>query len=252
MNKTKVIIVDDEMGGRESLNHMLQKNHADLEVCQLCESAEEAYTAIESHTPDLVFLDIEMPAANGFDLLNKFEHLPFKVIFTTAYDHYAIKAIQFSAIDYLLKPIDEQDLAKAIDRYQKKKKDTSLDKQFTNLLTHLGNQGNKKIAIPDVDGLEFVSINNIIRCHSDGSYTVFHLENGTKIMASKPIGEFEELLSEDHFYRVHRSSLINMDHIKKYVKGEGGYVILSDGAEVEVSRRKKSDFLESLSAFRLG
>ena len=103
-----------------------------------------------------------------------------------------------------------------------------------------------------MDGLEFVSIKSIIRCHSDGSYTVFHLDNGSKIMASKPIGEFEEMLSEDHFYRVHRSSLINMDHIKKYVKGEGGYVILSDGAEVEVSRRKKSDFLESLSSFRLG
>jgi two-component system LytT family response regulator len=246
----KAIIVDDELGARESLSKMIEKNCKQLEVVAKADSALAAFEAITNKQPDLVFLDIEMPNGNAFDLLEKFKEINFNIIFTTAYDHYAIKAIKFSAIDYILKPIDPEELIEAVKRFEKKQQGepSVLDKQFKTLLSNVRPENKlKKVGIPDGDGLIFINLSDIIRCESDGNYTFFILTNGKKIIASRTLGEYEQMFTEDNFFRVHRSHLINLQHVKKYIKGEGGYVIMSDDSQVEVSRRNKNEFLEKLS-----
>jgi two-component system LytT family response regulator len=245
----KAIIVDDELGARESLSKMLEKNCKQIEVVAKVDSMLSAFEAITNKEPDLVFLDIEMPNGNAFDLLEKFKKINFNIIFTTAYDHYAIKAIKFSAVDYILKPIDSEELVLAVKRFEERAgQKTTLDKQFKTLLSNV-KPGNKlkKVGIPDGDGLIFINLSDIIRCDSDGNYTFFILTSGKKIIASRTLGEYEQMFAEDNFFRIHRSHLINLEHVKKYIKGEGGYVVMSDNSQVEVSRRNKTDFLEKLS-----
>ena len=246
----KAIIVDDELGARESLSKMIEKNCKQLEVIAKADSAQAAFETITSKQPDLVFLDIEMPNGNAFDLLEKFKEINFNIIFTTAYDHYAIKAIKFSAVDYILKPIDPEELVEAVKRFEKKHQGqpNTLDKQFKTLLSNVRPENKlKKVGIPDGDGLIFINLSDIVRCESDGNYTFFILTNGKKIIASRTLGEYEQMFTEDNFFRIHRSHLINLQHVKKYIKGEGGYVIMSDDSQVEVSRRNKNEFLEKLS-----
>lgn len=246
----KAIIVDDELGARESLSKMIEKNCKQLEIVAKADSAQAAFEAITSKKPDLVFLDIEMPNGNAFDLLEKFKEINFNIIFTTAYDHYAIKAIKFSAVDYILKPIDPEELTEAVKRFEKKQQGEPnvLDKQFKTLLSNVRPENKlKKVGIPDGDGLIFINLSDIVRCESDGNYTFFILTNGKKIIASRTLGEYEQMFTEDNFFRVHRSHLINLQHVKKYIKGEGGYVIMTDDSQVEVSRRNKNEFLEKLS-----
>ncbi|MBL0330952.1 MAG: response regulator transcription factor [Bacteroidetes bacterium] len=245
----KAIIVDDELGARESLSKMLEKNCKQIEVVAKVDSMLSAFEAITNKEPDLVFLDIEMPNGNAFDLLEKFKKINFNIIFTTAYDHYAIKAIKFSAIDYILKPIDPEELVNAVRRFEGQHgQKESLDKQFKTLLSNVKPENKlKKVGIPDGDGLIFINLSDIIRCDSDGNYTFFILTNGKKIIASRTLGEYEQMFADDNFFRIHRSHLINLEHVKKYIKGEGGYVVMSDNSQVEVSRRNKTDFLEKLS-----
>jgi two-component system LytT family response regulator len=246
----KAIIVDDELGARESLSKMIEKNCKQLEIVAKADSALAAFEAITNKQPHLVFLDIEMPNGNAFDLLEKFKEINFNIIFTTAYDHYAIKAIKFSAVDYILKPIDPEELVEAVKRFEKKQQGepSVLDKQFKTLLSNVRPENKlKKVGIPDGDGLIFINLSDIIRCESDGNYTFFILTSGKKIIASRTLGEYEQMFTEDNFFRVHRSHLINLQHVKKYIKGEGGYVIMSDDSQVEVSRRNKNEFLEKLS-----
>lgn len=190
-----------------------------------------------------------MPNGNAFDLLEKFKTINFNIIFTTAYDHYAIKAIKFSAIDYILKPIDPEELITAVKRFEDRAgQKATLDKQFKTLLSNVRPENKlKKVGIPDGDGLIFINLSDIIRCDSDGNYTFFILTNGKKIIASRTLGEYEQMFADDNFFRIHRSHLINLEHVKKYIKGEGGYVVMSDNSQVEVSRRNKTDFLEKLS-----
>ncbi len=249
MAAIKAIVVDDELGARESLFKMIEKYCKNVEVVAKTDSMKTAFKAITDLNPDLVFLDIEMPNGNAFDLLEKFKEIKFDIIFTTAYDHYAIKAIKFSAVDYILKPIDSEELIQAIERFENKKGEkSSLNKQFKTLLSNVKSGAKlKKVGIPDGDGLTFINLSDIIRCDSDGNYTFFILNTGKKIIASRTLGEYEQLFSDDNFFRVHRSHLINLEHVKKYIKGEGGYVIMSDNSQVEVSRRNKIDFLEKLS-----
>lgn len=245
----KAIIVDDELGARESLSKMIEKNCKQIEVVAKADSMLSAFEAITNKEPDLVFLDIEMPNGNAFDLLEKFKNINFNIIFTTAYDHYAIKAIKFSAIDYILKPIDPEELIGAVKRFEEYRgQKTTLDKQFKTLLSNVRPENKlKKVGIPDGDGLIFINLSDIIRCDSDGNYTFFILTNGKKIIASRTLGEYEQMFTDDNFFRVHRSHLINLEHVKKYIKGEGGYVVMIDNSQVEVSRRNKTDFLEKLS-----
>lgn len=245
----KAVIVDDELGARESLSKMLEKNCKNVQVVAKADSMANAFMEITTHQPDLVFLDIEMPNGNAFDLLEKFKEINFNIIFVTAYDHYAIKAIKFSAIDYILKPVDPEELVKAVTRFESQHSNkTSLDKKFKTLLSNVRPENKlKKVGIPDGDGLIFINLADIIRCDSDGNYTYFLLTSGKKIIASRTLGEYEQMFADDNFFRIHRSHLINLEHVKKYIKGEGGYVIMSDNSQVEVSRRNKNEFLEKLS-----
>ncbi|MCE9539840.1 MAG: LytTR family DNA-binding domain-containing protein [Bacteroidetes bacterium] len=245
----KAIIVDDELGARESLSKMVEKNCKTIDIVAKADSMTSAFEAITKHQPDLVFLDIEMSNGNAFDLLEKFKEIDFDIIFTTAYDHYAIKAIKFSAIDYILKPIDPEELIQAVHRFEEKNGQKSmLDKKFKALLSNIRPENKlKKVGIPDGDGLIFINLSDIIRCDSDGNYTFFVLITGKRILASRTLGEYEQMFADDNFFRVHRSHLINLQHVKKYIKGEGGYVVMSDNSQVEVSRRNKTDFLEKLS-----
>lgn len=246
----RTIIVDDEKGCRDSLEALL-KEIPTIEIVSIVDSITLAQNAIKTMRPQLVFLDIEMPGGTGFDLLEKISPIDFDIIFTTAYDQYAIKAIKYSALDYLLKPVDPTELKETIDRFSSKKHDQKLiNNKFKTLLNNIGAETtHQKIAIPYGEGISFVKINDIIHFQSDGSYTNMFTVNGKKpTLISKPIGDYQEMLENEFFIRVHRSHLINIQHVDKYVKGDGGYAIMSDGSKIEVSRRKKTDFIEALSS----
>jgi two-component system LytT family response regulator len=245
----KALVVDDEKKARDILTGMLNAHCPQVNVIGQADSVSVAEELIRSTKPDLVFLDIEMPFGNGFDLLDRTRDLNFDVVFTTAFDHYAVKAIKFSAFDYLLKPIDVDELKIAVDRLIQNKKDqNSFNGKIENLLSEIKINGKpKRIAIPSLEGISIVNIDEIIRCEADTNYTRIYLINGEAILVSKTLKEYEDMLTEYHFIRVHHHNLINLNHVQKYIKGEGGYAIMSDGSSVEVSRRKKTEFLEKLS-----
>ncbi|MGB0403207.1 MAG: LytR/AlgR family response regulator transcription factor [Salibacteraceae bacterium] len=244
----RAMIIDDEEGARESLSILLEKYVDGVKIVAKADSIAMGMEKIKKYTPDLVFLDIEMPFGSGFELLNRMKPINFDIIFVTAYDHYALKAIKFSALDYLLKPVDIEELKKAVDKHKKRNPEQAAE-SYQNLVDNESIEGdNKKLAIPDSSGIIFVPIKTIIRCESDGNYTKIFLTSGKKILASKTLGEYESMLDGDGFFRVHRSHLINLSHLKKYNKGEHCYVELGDGTQVDVSRRKKSAFMEALEA----
>lgn len=247
------IIVDDEEKGRSALRNMLTKHCPDVRIAELCDSVDAAVASIQKEKPDLVFLDVEMPHNNGFVLFDRITNPSFKVIFTTAYDQYAIQAIKFSALDYLLKPIDVDDLKSAVHRFEKNAFQPKQQDVDLRLLMSTLNLKNKsaKIAVPTFDGLQMINVEEIIKCTADESYTHITLVNGTKLIVSRILKEFEDLLSDYNFLRVHNSSLINLAHVKKYVKGEGGYVVMVNDESVEVSRRKKPELLSKLALVKL-
>ncbi|MEO8150826.1 MAG: LytTR family DNA-binding domain-containing protein [Bacteroidia bacterium] len=248
MNFT-AIVVDNEPPHIIRLKQMLEKDFQDYKIIAECESVDEGVAAIKNLNPDLVFLDIEMPPKTGFDLLREFDEHNFEVIFTTSYNEYAIQAIKFSALDYLLKPFSKDDLTSSLKRFESKKQKEDTKKQFENLLANLQPQPNqqKRITLATSNGMEFYKTEEIIRCESDNSYTTFFLTEKRKVVVSKPIKDWEELLDPFNFCRVHHQHLINLLHVKKYIKGEGGIAIMSDLKEVDVSRRKKDDFLKKLA-----
>ncbi len=249
----KALIVDDEEKSRITLKNLIIMYCPTVEVIELCDSVKSALKIIEEQMPDLVFLDVEMPFHNGFTLLEEIKDPSFKVIFTTAYNHYAIKAIKYSALDYLLKPIDSDELKNAVDKLGLHT--NSSIKQSANfevLLSNLKVKGNNaKIAVPTFEGLQMITANDIIKCTADESYTHIAMTNKTKITVSRTLKDYEELLSGLNFFRVHNSCLINLSHVTKYIKGEGGYVIMSDGTSVEVSRRKKNELLNKLTMLQM-
>ncbi len=241
----KILIIDDEVHCTDNLNFLLKKNELKDSDISVCNQSKEALKLLISQPFDLVFLDIEMPFLNGFDLLETLPEINFHVIFTTAFDKYALKAIKFSALDYLLKPIEEEELNLAVQKFLKQESKTN-KKQFSSLIDNVKNKKFNKIAIPSIDGIEFVEISEIIRCQSDSNYTKLYLNNKKEIVSSKTLKEYELLLKEYGFARVHNSDMINLAHMKKYIKGDGGTVIMNDGSEVEVSRRRKDEFLSGL------
>lgn len=255
MKQWNAIIVDDEPGGRSSLQHMLHMYCPSVKVLASCASADEAYEQIQALNPDLVFLDINMPGKNGFELLEKIGSFRFSVIFTTAHDKYAVQAFRMNALDYLLKPIDPEDLQAAVaklDHGQGESATASREVQLNNLI-EVQRQGTpfNKIALPTQEGLLFIKVADIMYCRADGNYTHFHQVNRERVTVSKTLKEFDELLRDFNFFRVHQSYLVNLEQIKKYTKGEGGVVTMNDEAEIEVSRRKKEEFLQALSGFYL-
>lgn len=243
----KSVIIDDEKRGRETLKNLVEKYTKHVEVVDMADSAKTGVELIKKENPDLVFLDIEMPHGTGFDLLESFKgDIKFEVVFTTAYDQYAIQAIKFAALDYLLKPIDIAELKEAIKRVEEKMAGADSAKNFEIFLENL-REGSKKIALPTANGISFIDTQDIIRCEASGNYTCFYLKSQEKILVSRTLKEFEDMLVQHDFYRIHNSHLVNLNHVLKYVKLGGDMVVMSDGSQIEISRRKKDGFLHRLS-----
>ncbi len=242
----RAIIVDDEKHSRETLKNLLEEFCEGVQVITVAASINEALIAIQSLNPDLVFLDIELQSGTGFDILNALPEINFEVIFTTAFDQYAIKAVKFSSLDYLLKPIDLEELQKAIEKAKKIKDKQTYNAQLKSLLHNLTQKQLTKICIPTSEGFEFININEISHCEASGSYTTFILTNGQKILVSKHLKAFENLLPEHSFMRVHNSFLINLKEVNKFVKADGGYIIMNNGDTASISRGKKEAFLEAM------
>lgn len=243
----RVIIIEDELQAIVALKQEISSNLKEVEVCGDASTLKDAKALIKKVNPDLVFLDIQLKDGNGFDLLKDIGDYTFEVIFTTAYSQYALDAIKISALDYLLKPIDTNELITAVNKVQRNSiQDTQLKlqnfayNQFINPL-------NKKIAIPTSKGVCLHELENIIRLQSDGNYTAIYLIDGKKLMVAKILREFEDLLINLGFKRIHHSHIINLNHLESYNNKDGGYVVLNDKTTLPVSKRKKSDLLEVLN-----
>ena len=242
----RAIIIEDEPASRELLTILLERHKADITVIEACSNPTDGIISIAEHQPDLIFLDIQMPKMNGFDMLKKIGNINFEVIFTTAYDQYAINAVRTSALDYLLKPVDDQDLKAAIEKCKERMVEKKTRLRFETLFNNLQNRNplDKTIALSGLDGISFVKMSDILRVEANGRYAKFYLVNKETIVVSKTLGDFEEILSANQFFRIHDSSIINLNHVKKYIRGDGGTVLLSDNTELDVARRRKEDFIK--------
>jgi two-component system, LytTR family, response regulator len=243
----RAILIDDE---ENSLNALMQKltQHCPLvEIIATYTVSAEAVKGIDLLRPDIVFLDIEMPGLNGFNLLQQVQYKNFEPVFVTAYDHYAVRAIRYSALDYLVKPVDIAELKSTVERALAKKNDSMPNQRLELLLDHLSSpiKHFKRIAIPSHDGLQFIKVSDIIYLEANVNYThIYQAEH--KYVVSRTIKDFEELLPADTFIRIHNSYIINKDYLEKYIRGEGGQVVLSTGVTLDVAKRKKADFLKAI------
>jgi two-component system LytT family response regulator len=245
----KAVIIDDEPKGRNILQQLLLQHAPQIKVLGVAANADEGLQLIDMHRPDVVFLDVEMPGKSGFDLLREVKHIDFKIVFVSAHNHYSLKAIKFNAFDYLLKPVDLDELKQTINKLE-----SSAATPGIKIMEHLlhsasTGKGPGKIAIASIDSIELIEQDQILYFEAKGSATAVWLTGNKRIIASKTLKEFEELLGENFFFRIHHSYLISLKHVTKYIKGEGGSVVMNNGIELEVSRRKKSDFMEILSSF---
>lgn len=248
----RTILVDDEPRGLNSLEKLLQINCPEVTTIATCTNVDDAIQKITVLQPDLVFLDIAMPVKNGFELLKELKGHRFEVIFVTAHNQFMIEAFHFSAIDYLLKPIDDELLIDAVRRARKRILEKAGDKNIETFLHNVQQKqtpGNMKLCIPSLKGFQVVELNDILFAEAAGNYTNFYFTDQPFICTSKPINEYERLLSDVGFVRIHKSFLINLFHIKEYVRGEGGSVILSNGKEIEVARRKKDIFINKMKEY---
>ncbi len=242
----KTIVVDDEFHSRASLKGILKEYCEGVEVIGEAKSAEEAIFILQSQKPDLVFLDIELGDGTGFDVLQAIDKPEFSIVFTTAFDQYAIKAIKFNALDYLLKPIDIDELQSAIQKVIELRKSEPENKNLDHLIANLRMQHNENpvITLSTSDSFQYIPVHDIIRCEASGAYTEFHIRNKAPLLVSRTLKDYENLLQDHGFFRVHQSHLINLREIDKYVKTDGGYIVLKDGQKVAVSRSKKESFFE--------
>lgn len=246
----KTVIVEDEQKSREMLAGIIQKNCPDLQIVGLAKNVKEGVELIKATNPELVFLDISMPDGSGFDLLEQVAGNKFELIFATASDAHAIRAIKYSACDYLLKPIDIDELKAAVEKAKKKKAEsppTMENLQFLIQQLKRSDDNFQKITLPTGNAFEIVNLKDIIRCEADTSYTIFYLTDKRKLMVSAGLKHYEELLPESDFIRVHHHHLLNMNHVLRFLKVDGGYAVMSDGTQIEISRRKKDAFLEKLN-----
>ncbi|MDX2245833.1 MAG: LytTR family DNA-binding domain-containing protein [Bacteroidia bacterium] len=244
----ETILIDDEADGREALKLAIERYCPDITLLGEYATPEAGLEAIKTLRPDLVFLDVQMPGMSGFDLLQKVSPVTFEVIFVSAYDRYAIKAIKFSALDYLLKPIDIDELIQAVNRAKTRMDQKQSHFPVQSILNNIQTQSGKieRLAVPSLEGIDFFDTEDIIFCKADGNYTLIFLTNQQTKMVSRNLKDFENLLSDSGFCRVHHSFLINLRHVQRYIKGEGGFVILTDEHHVDISRRKKEEFLALL------
>ncbi len=247
MENLTIIIVEDELHSRETLSNLVQEYCRNVEVIGLAATVKEGLSLLNKNSPDLVFLDIEMQNETGFDLLLKAKHLNFDVIFTTAFEHYALRAIKFSAIDYLLKPIDIEDLQQATEKVKFKKESNLHNKRLDSLINNIQNTGNRTITLSTSEGYQFINVSDINYCEANGSYTNFFIKNSSKLLVSKHLKEYENLLTDCNFMRVHQSYLINLDEVAKYVKSEGGYIVMKNGDQISISPKKKEEFIKKMA-----
>jgi len=243
----KAVIIDDEKRSRDTLVGMIERYCPTIEVIGQADGCQAGVNKIKELSPEIVFLDIQMPDGSGFKLLEDIKEYNFEVIFTTAHDQYAIKAIRFSALDYILKPINPDDLNYAVDKYIKKQNKGQINKNIQVLLDNIKAPNvEPKIILNTSEGIHIVKTDDIIRCESDDYYTRFYFKNDSMILISKTLKQNEELLNEYNFIRTHKSHLINIKHIKSYLRNEG-VIIMSDGSKIPVSRRKKDKIVDILS-----
>jgi len=244
----KAILVDDEPDGIRTLKKMLESHCPNVHIAATCSNATAAKQELESIRPDVVFLDIQMPGKSGLDLLTEMPEKDFEVIFVTAHNEYMLQALQYSAADYLLKPVDEDRLVEAVQRVETRMQ--AEKKEWTETLMHnlnkAGSPSEMRLCLPTLKGFIVVKLDDIIYCEAERSYTIFHLDGKRTVMVSKSLIEYDNLLHDTQFIRIHKSFLINLHHVKEYQRGEGGMVIMTDNAEIEVSRRKKEFFMNRM------
>ncbi|MCB2222038.1 MAG: LytTR family DNA-binding domain-containing protein [Bacteroidetes bacterium] len=241
----RTIIIDDEKHIRESLSEMLKKHCPNVKLIDTAAGVKSGLEAINKYHPDLILLDIKMKDGTGFDLLEQIDNISFKIIFITAYDQYAIKAFKFSALDYLLKPVNSQELKEAVDKAEnlsQQEINTKLNTLTGNLNTN--DQAKKKIILKTFDNVYLVRVGDIIYAESDNRYTTLYLESGEKVIVSHVLKHYQEMLEEYGFYRVHKSFLINLEYIYRFEKADGGYVVMSQGTKVPVASRKREELLK--------
>ncbi len=242
----KAIIIDDEQDCRDALINILDRYCSSISIVGQAGNVHDGLALIRAEEPDVVFLDIQMPDGTGFDLLEKLHKVDFQVIFVTAYDRYALTAFKFSALDYIMKPVDPQQLIKAVEKIRLAP--TGFDELTQKLNILLRNKnGFERITLPTLEGLSFVDVKDIIRCEAEGNYTWFYIDSGKKILITRTLKDYDELLTPLGFFRVHHSHLVSLKYVDRYVKGDGGLVIMADGAKVDVSRRRKDDFLKLMA-----
>ncbi|MDZ4663571.1 MAG: LytTR family DNA-binding domain-containing protein [Bacteroidota bacterium] len=249
----KTLIIEDEQKSRDVLMKIIEKNCPELKVVGCATNVIEGVDLIKSLKPDLVFLDITMPDGSGFDLLEQVSDQKFELIFATASNSHAVRAFKYSACDYLLKPIDIEELRNAVLRVLKRKSETPDMGNLNFLIQQLkrADDNYQKITLPTGNAYEIINLKDIVRCEADGSYTYFYLTDKRKLMVSASLKHYEELLPEQDFIRVHHHNLINMNHVIRFLKEDGGYAVMTDGSKVEISRRKKDQFMERLKSFKL-
>ncbi len=241
----KAVIIDDEKDSREILANYVSKYCPDIEVCGFGESVETGLKAIRDHHPEIVFLDIEMPYGNGFDLLDRARDMDFETIFVTAFDHYAMQALNQSASYYLLKPIDIDELVKAVDKIKSERAEKNYTQHAKVLIDNLRSGAPQKIMLPTMEGFEIVNIQSIQYCEAEDNFTKFHFEDQKPLLICRTLKYFEDILKSYRFIRIHRSYLVNPDFVIRYSKGKGGYVTMKNNQELEISPNKKKEFLEA-------
>ena len=243
------VLVDDETDSIRVLQKLLATYCPQVEVVGTAEGVETALAVIHSTRPDLLFLDIEMTQGNAFDLLNQLRPLTFQVIFVTAFDNYAIRAFKYSAVDYLLKPVDIDELVSAVERVVERSQQRNIVDQMQVFLDSMGTlhlSQQQKMAVPTLEGLIFINLRDVVRLEARSSYTQIIMEDGEIVTATRTIKEYEDSLPESLFCRIHNSHIINLQKIDKYHKGRGGYVVLEDGSRIEVATRRRQEFLRRL------
>lgn len=243
------ILIDDEPNNIHTLQQLLARYCPQVQVIGTAESAVTGEEIIKATNPDLLFLDIEMPYGNAFELLNNLSPIGFEVVFVTAFDSYAINAIKYAALDYLLKPINIKELQAAVMKAVERLDNKNIQKRIEALLYNLQSQKNacQRLALPSIDGLVFINTEDCVRMEAKSNYTTIFLKNGPPVVVSKPLKEFEDILSNDQFTRVHHSHIINHQFVRKYHRGRGGYIEMDDGTSIEVSIRKRDEFLSKFS-----
>lgn len=242
----RAILIDDEPECLNSLTFDLEQHCPEVQILAQCPGGKEGIKAIHQYKPDLVFLDIDMPFINGFDLIEMVPNIDFAIIFTTAYDKYALQAFRISAVDYLLKPIDPDALKQAIQKARLLNEKENTQRQINFLIQQLKDLENntvKKVALPTFDGLELINLSDILYCKSDGAYSYVFMTDGGKLYIAKTLRYLEDALCDFHFFRVHNSFIVNLHYVKKYSKSDGGLLMMNNGDQVKVSRSKKDELL---------